>query len=330
MYHYLSLIRKGDTMLLIIIGGFVFTFLTILGIGFIFISKKTKVERYEKFLGKGKNLADRKDEKSKSLITSYIRKKSEEKKYERKKSNTEILLMNANSSLTIEEFHIIRMILILTTSIISYYLSDNRILIIVFTVSIWYVPIIFLKRIKKKRLKKFQDQLGDAINMLSNSLRAGYSYLQSINTVAKDMPDPIGKEFKILLKEMSLGVKSEKALDNLHDRVSSEDLSLMITAIKIQQETGGNLAEILSNISRTIRERIEIQGEIKTLTAQGRISGLVLGLLPVALIGILMMMNRDYIGVLFTTTIGRGILIYATISELVGAFFINKIIDIDI
>jgi len=316
-------------MLLIIIGGFLLTFLIVFGFGLIFISKKTKAERYNKFLGKS-NTIDSEDLKKKSFLTEYLKKKNQERKFQRKKSKTEILLMNADSSLTVEELHMLRIILILTVIIAGYLLTDNYILLVILPLFIWFLPIIFLKRIKNKRLKKFQDQLGDAISMLSNSLKAGYSYLQSINAVAKDMPDPIGKEFKILLKEMSLGVNSEKALDNLHERISSEDLSLMITAIKIQQETGGNLAEILSNISQTIRERIEIQGEIKTLTAQGKISGLVLGLLPVALIGILMIISSDYISVLFTTTIGRGILIYATVSEIIGAFFIRKIINIDI
>lgn len=316
-------------MLIIIIGGFVLTFLTIVGIGLIFIGKKTQKERFNKFLEKSSAI-DSKDQKKRSFLTEYLRKKSQERKFERKKNKTEILLMNSDSSLTVEEFHMIRVILMLTVLIISFFLLKNMLLLIILPLTIWVLPIIFLKRIKIKRIKKFQNQLGDAISMLSNSLKAGYSYLQSINAVAKDMPDPIGKEFKILLKEMSLGVNSEKALDNLSNRISSEDLSLMITAIKIQQETGGNLAEILSNISQTIRERIEIQGEIKTLTAQGRISGLVLGSLPVALIGILMIISREYISVLFTSPIGRGLLIYATISELIGAFFIRKIINIDV
>jgi len=330
MYHYLFLIRKGDSMLLIIIFVFLLTLLLILGLGLIFISRKRKVERYKKFIDNSHQSVDSEDTKKKAFITDYLKKKSRERKFERKKSKTEILLMNADSSLTIEEFNIIRMIVILTVIITIYFLTDNRLLLIIFPILLWIMPIIVLKRAKQKRFKAFQNQLGDAISMLSNALKAGYSYLQSINTVAKDMPDPIGKEFKILLKEMSLGVNSEKALDNLHDRIGSEDLGLMITAIKIQQETGGNLAEILSNISLTIRERIEIQGEIKTLTAQGKISGLVLGLLPVVLIGILMIISNDYIGVLFTTTIGKGILIYATISELIGAFFIHKIIDIEV
>lgn len=317
-------------MLFITIAVFILTMLIVLGIGLLFISKKTKSDRYKKFVDEGTKSDESKDDSKKYFITNYLKKKNRERKYNNKKSKTEILLMNADSSLTVDEFNIIRIIIMFAVLLIAYYASVSMYLLLALPLMVWLIPVLFLKRAKKKRLKKFQSQLGDAINLLSNSLRAGYSYLQSINTVAKDMPEPIGKEFKILLKEMSLGVDSGKALDNLHDRIDSDDLGLMITAIKIQQETGGNLAEILSNISKTIRERIEIQGEIKTLTAQGRISGLVLGLLPVALIGILSIVSGDYISPLFTTTIGRGILIYAVISELIGAFFINKIVDIEI
>lgn len=317
-------------MLLITIFMFILVLLIIFGVGLIFISKKTKGERYKKFVDNSYDSSEPSDDKKRSFITEYLKKKSRERKYESKKSKTEILLMNADSSLTIEEFNIIRIILMLTVAIIVYFITSNLFITIIFPILIWIFPIMLLKSAKKRRLKKFQNQLSDGINMLSNSLRAGYSYLQSINAVAKDMPDPIGKEFKILLKEMSLGVNSEKALDNLHERISSEDLGLMITAIKIQQETGGNLAEILSNISLTIRERIEIQGEIRTLTAQGKISGLILGFLPIALVLILSVVSRDFISVLFTTNIGKGILIYAAISELIGAYFIRKIIDIEI
>lgn len=315
--------------ILIVLAVFLSIVLFVLGIGFMFIGRKSQEKRYEKFVSS--QTSEIKEPKKKSKFLSKLLKSNNTTKKERmKKSKTAKLLIHANSKLTVEEFNLMRFIALLIISTLIYFVSSQLLMVLITPILVWFLPVMFLKMKKKRRLKKFENQLGDGINMLANSLRAGYSYLQAINTVAKDMPEPIGQEFKILLKEMSLGVDSSTALDNMSEHVSSEDLSLMITAIKIQQETGGNLAEILSNISKTIRERIEIKGEIKTLTAQGRISGYVVGLLPVALILVLMVISRDYIIVLFTTEVGKGLLLYALISEMIGAYFIRKIIDIDI
>lgn len=314
---------------LIVLAVFLSIVLFILGFGFLVIGKKNQEKRYEKFVSSQSGEVKELKKKNKFLL-KLLKSKNTTKKERMKKSKTAKLLIHANSKLTVEEFNLMRFIALLITSTLIYFVSSQLLMVLITPILVWFLPVMFLKMKKKRRLKKFENQLGDGINMLANSLRAGYSYLQAINTVAKDMPEPIGQEFKILLKEMSLGVDSSTALDNMSERVSSEDLSLMITAIKIQQETGGNLAEILSNISKTIRERIEIKGEIKTLTAQGRISGYVVGLLPVALILVLMVISRDYIIVLFTTEVGKGLLLYALISEMIGAYFIRKIIDIDI
>ncbi len=182
----------------------------------------------------------------------------------------------------------------------------------------------------QKRLKAFTGQLNDALGIMSNSLRAGYSFLQSVNSVSREMPDPISHEFRRLLKELSLGQETDVALKNLASRVQSDDLDLVIRAILIQKETGGNLAEILDTISTTIRDRVKIQGEIKTLTAQGRLSGMVVSFMPVVLIGLMYLINPDYIGVLFTHPVGRMMLLGAFVNEIIGMLLIRKIVSIEV
>ncbi len=319
-------------MLLIAIYIFILILTLILGVGILVNEKKKLKTRIDKFVDNSNTHINQKKtnkKNEKSYITNFLKDINSKKRKSNKIGKKEQLLINSDVGLSIEEFNAIRVIIILFLSIIFYAIFKNIKVIIIVPV-FWILPIVVLNNLKKRRVILFEKQLGDTISILANSLKAGYSYMQAVNSVAKDMPDPVGKEFKILLKEMSLGVNASEALDNLKTRVDSKDLSLMITAIKIQRETGGNLAEILNNISETIMERIKIQGEIKTLTAQGRMSGIVIGLMPIALILVLLLINKEYISVLFNTEIGKVLLISAVISELIGAFFIKKIVNIDV
>lgn len=197
-------------------------------------------------------------------------------------------------------------------------------------VAAWFVPLLVLKGKVKKRIKTLNEQLGDAIVLISTSLKAGYSFFQAIDMVAREMTGPISEEFQVLQKEINLGLPTEKALENLAARVSSDDLELLVTAVLIQRQTGGNLAEVLDNISTTIRERVRIKGEIKTVTAQGRISGWVISLLPIGLGLLIYMINPAHISLLFTKSLGILILVVSAMMELIGIFFIRKIVKIDI
>lgn len=194
----------------------------------------------------------------------------------------------------------------------------------------WMIPSLILKTKKKKRVSMLNNQLADAIVLISNSLKAGYSFFQAVDMVAKEMSPPIGEEFLQLQKEINLGYTTEQALENLGNRIESDDLGLVITAVLIQRQVGGNLAEILDNISGTIRDRIKIKGEIRTLTAQGRISGIIISLVPVGLGVILGITNPEYIGLLFKETLGICILVIAVVMQIVGIYSINKIIKIDV
>ncbi|MCL6477977.1 MAG: type II secretion system F family protein [Peptococcaceae bacterium] len=188
----------------------------------------------------------------------------------------------------------------------------------------------WVKLSKARRLNKFNSLIGDSLVIMSNALRSGFSFLQAMDMVRKEMPDPIAKEFSRTFQEMNLGTPTEEALENLNKRVGSEDLELVITAVLIQRQVGGNLAEILDNIAGTIRERVRIQGEIKTLTAQGRISGIIIGVLPLLLAAALSAISPQYLKPLATDPLGRGMLATALALELLGILIIRKIINIKV
>ena len=192
------------------------------------------------------------------------------------------------------------------------------------------VPLLILRMKIDKRRKAFNDQLGDTITLIANALRTGYSFMQAIEMVSREMAKPIGEEFGRVLKEMNLGVTTEDALNNMAKRVNSEDLDLVITAVLIQRQVGGNLAVVLDSIANTIRERIKIKGHIKTLTAQGKISGIVIGMLPIAMGGIIYVLNPEYIKILFVDPLGKAMLVAGLVSQFVGMMVIRKIINIDI
>jgi tight adherence protein B len=196
-----------------------------------------------------------------------------------------------------------------------------------------YLPQIYVKAAQGRRLKKFDNQLGDMLNLMVNGLRAGFSTLQAMEAVSRELPSPISEEFRRVVQEMQLGLPMEEALTHLLRRINSDDLDLVITAINVQREVGGNLAEILDVISYTIRERVRIKGEISALTAQGRATAWVISALPVLLVLLLFLLNREYVMQFFnpeTRSCGIPILVVAGIMVISGFFATQKIVDIDI
>lgn len=187
---------------------------------------------------------------------------------------------------------------------------------------------VWLSRKKKKRMKLLENQLSDALTVISNALRAGFSFQQALDSVVSSMGDPIAKEFGVALREAKLGLPLEKALQKMSDRLQQDDLSLLISAVLIQKQVGGNLSEILDNIGDTIRERLKIRGQIKTLTAQGRMSGIIIGLLPVFILAFLMMINPSYVQLFFTTAIGKAMIGAAVVLEIVGFVVVRKVVNI--
>lgn len=194
-------------------------------------------------------------------------------------------------------------------------------------------PRIYVKRQKNNRLTTFGNQLPDMLNLVVNGLRAGYSTMQALEAVSRELPPPIAEEFRRVVQEMQLGISMEDALNNLHRRIPSDDLDLIITAINVQREVGGNLAEILDTISYTIRERIKIAGEIKVLVSQVMYSGRFLALLPLILMGLLWFANRDYLLTFFQpgNLLCGGIMLgIAAVMVFSGYLAMNKLADIEV
>ncbi len=196
----------------------------------------------------------------------------------------------------------------------------------------WYV-----KRRQGKRINQFNKQLPDTITLIANALRAGSSFLQAIELVVREARPPISLEFARVIREVNLGLPFEAALENLVRRVRSDDLELMVTAISIQYTVGGNLAEILDSIAYTIRERVRIKGEIRTLTAQQRMSGYVVAFLPIALVGFLTVIAPSFMEPMLDPEVNvagipTGIILIGTggVMMFIGFMFIRRIVDIEV
>ena len=196
-----------------------------------------------------------------------------------------------------------------------------------------FLPGIYVRNQQSKRLKRFNSQLPDMLNLMVNGLRAGYSTMQAMEAVSKEMPAPICDEFRRVVQEMQLGIQMEKALANLLRRIPSEDLDFVVTAINVQREVGGNLAEIMDVITYTIRERIRIKGVISALTAQATYSGRALSIMPVGLLCILWFLNRSYVMEFFnkaTLICGVGALVAAVVLIIIGSVVMARIANVEV
>lgn len=205
----------------------------------------------------------------------------------------------------------------------------NNIFIFIIGLFSGFIPFIFLQFKIKDRLKKFSQYFPDSLGIISNSLRAGHSLLASFQMVSNESPYPVNKLFKTVADEISLGRDVREALEDMNNHLpGSEDLKFFITAVLIQKEIGGNLAEILDTLNFTIREREKIEGMIKTQTAQAQLSGIVLGLAPAFITGVVALINPKYMEPLFETTMGNMALFFAFLMSLTGFLLIRKITQI--
>lgn len=239
-------------------------------------------------------------------------------------------LIQADLKLTVTEYVLIVLGATAVGALTGFAISGQPVSALVAGLITFFVPGVFLRMRKGKRRRDFNNQLVDALTQIVGSLRAGYGLAQSIDTVGKQMPPPAGDEFARVVLEAQIGQPLSVALAHLVERVKSDDLNMVVTAININQQVGGNLAEILETIAETIRERIRIKREIQVLTAQQRISGYVLTFLPIALGAILLIINPTYQMRLFTPGITLCIPITAGIMMVIGFFIMRRIIDIDV
>lgn len=239
-------------------------------------------------------------------------------------------LIKADILISLEELLVIKILFATAVSFLAFSLTKGIPAIIIAFILTWNAPKLVIYRRIKERSRLFDSQLNEGIMIISNSLKAGYSFLQAVAVTSEETHDPFSKEFKKMLKEMSLGISEEEAVKNLCARVESEDLVLIVNAILIQKDVGGNLSEILDNISETIRERQKIKGELKTLTAQGRLSGIIVMLIPIFIGLAIYVFNRDYILTLFTTPVGLAMVIMSVLNQVLGFVIIRKIVNVNI
>lgn len=192
------------------------------------------------------------------------------------------------------------------------------------------LPWLYIKRKKKRRFKEFERQLPEALDLMARALRAGHAFSVGMKMIGDEFPDPIGPEFSRTVEEISFGIDVPQAMANLNDRVISTDLKFFITALVVQRETGGNLAEIIEAISRLIRQRFELLGRVKALSAEGRMSGIILFCMPIVMTGVLWFLNEPYIRILIEDEIGRLMALSSGLLMIVGAYVMKNMCDIKV
>ena len=268
----------------LIIGGGLGLLLLAVGLAMTFLGERSIVEERLGRYAEGQVISTSSDEVKKqrgSIIADYLERAGEGSDLF---NNLARDLARADLKLRPAEFIAVIVISIVGFGVVGFIISSSMIFAGVGMIIGAFVPRMYVKRQEKSRLKKFDNQLSDMLNLVVNGLRAGFSTLQAMEAVSRELPKPINEEFHRVVQEMQLGIMMEDALDHLLRRINSDDLDLVVTAINVQREVGGNLAEILDSISFTIRERVRIKGEIQALTAQGRATAWVISAMPIALV----------------------------------------------
>ncbi len=245
-----------------------------------------------------------------------------------------VQLERADLTITPGEYITARFVCLAVGAIAPYVLLGGRvegiIVGVVAAVVGYNLPKMYLNKKRKSRVAKLNEQLPEALTIISNALKAGFGLLQALNNAAESLEHPISTELGRTIHEMNIGSSAEEALVALSDRSSSYDLDIVVTAILVQRTVGGNLGEVLDTVAETMRERIRIRGEITTLTAQQKLTGLVIGGLPIGVGILFQLMSPGYISPLFTTLLGKLMLGIAVVMEIIGVMIIQRILDIEV
>ena len=239
-------------------------------------------------------------------------------------------LARADLKITVGEFMVATVILVVAAAGLAYFLRRDVVITAGACLAGFFAPRFYVRILRNRRLKAFNDQLGDTINLMVNGIRAGYSILQAMEAVSKEMGPPIAEEFARVVQEVQFGITLEESMDHMLRRVPSDDLDMMITAINVQREVGGNLAEVLDSISFTIRERVRIKGEVRALTGQSRASGYLIAMVPAVLAVVVYLISPEFMGKLFTDPCGYVMIGAAVIGIILGFVVINKVVQIDV
>lgn len=280
--------------LIIVIGGIILIVLLIIGVIVSASSERTLVEqRLGQYLGENNAAVALEREDQRSAITDWVSKRVERTSFGDRVSRD---LARADLKFKVGEYFALIFIATVTLGGMLWFIGGRNIIsFLIGAVIGFFAPGFYVRQQQAKRLNKFNDQLSDMLNLMVNGLRAGYSTMQALEAVSRELPSPISDEFRRVVQEMQIGIPMETALANLLRRIPSDDLDFVITAINVQREVGGNLSEILDTISSTIRERVKIKGDIRVLTAQVRASGTLLSLIPIALTLLLWFINPAYL-----------------------------------
>lgn len=322
-------------MLILVIGGGIAFLLLVIGLVITATSERSLIEeRLGPYLEEEGREAIRKRGEKASPVGDWL-----DRRLQKTQMGGGLARELARADLKLKPGEYIAMMLISATGMgfVFWYFFDRGNAIPIYTmigaVIGWFLPRGYVHRQQQRRLYRFNDQLPDMLNLMVNGLKAGFSVMQAMEAVSKEMPPPISSEIRRVVQEMTLGLSTEQALDNLLRRIPSDDLDLVITAMNVQREVGGNLAEILDTISYTIRERIRIKGEIRVLTTQVMYSGRFLSILPVIIMGVLSLLNREYMMEFFNPEMPLpGIIALSTAALMIlsGYFVMTRIANIEV
>jgi tight adherence protein B len=310
-------------------GGVLALVLLVIGVIVSTTSDKTSMDdRINKYLEEDKK---EEEKETKGALTDWVNRRVEKSSIGDRISRD---LARADLKFKPGEYMALFVIAVIGVGLVAFFLGGRLLLSALIGGGIGaLLPGMYVKNQQGKRLTRFNDQLPDMLNLMVNGLRAGFSTLQAMEAVSKELPPPICDEFKRVVQEMQLGIPMEKALANLLRRIPSQDLDFLVTAINVQREVGGNLAEIMDIISYTIRERIRIKGDIRALTAQAMYSGRALALMPIGLLCILWFLNRSYVMEFFnkSTILCGGIALGAAgVLITIGYFVMTRIANVEV
>lgn len=315
-------------MIWIIIGGVVLIVALVIGLIVSATSERSLVEeRLGQYLEEEKSVSR---DAQRSVLTEWVSRRVERTSIGDRISRD---LARADLKFKVGEYFALIFIATVLVGTLAWLLGGrNPISFLIGAIIGFFAPRFYVRSQQVRRLNKFNDQLSDMINLMVNGLRAGYSTMQAMEAVSKELPAPICDEFRRVVQEMQIGISMEAALENLLRRIPSDDLDFMVTAINVQREVGGNLSEILDTISFTIRERVKIKGEIRVMTAQVRTSGTILSLVPVFLTLLLWFLNPKYLMTFFDAGPICGAVAVIVVLILIGSGYaiMMKIADIEV
>jgi tight adherence protein B len=321
-------------MNLLLIGGVLILILLIVGVVVSIAGERSLVDERLGQFGEDEQTKDAQREAARSLVTDWVNRRVASSSMGDRVARE---LARADLKFKVAEYYALVFISTIGLGLIALAINFHWFSFLVGAIAGFFAPRFYVKQQQSARIRRFDDQLGDMLNLVVNGLRAGYSTMQAMEAVSRELPSPISDEFHRVVQEMQIGIPMEKALENLLRRIPSEDLDFVITAINVQREVGGNLSEILDTISFTIRERVRIKGEIRVMTANVRASGTILSLIPVGLALALWFLSPEYIGTFFAPNDfvpqpACGIIAVAVIIGLIvaGYFVMMKIADIEV